>query len=224
MISNLIDFSKKHLRYCTAILSHDEITLEVPQSHLLQLMHFLKTHQDSSFDTLIDVCAIDYLHFGQDQWVTQKATSTGYSRAVEDFAPNDVFKKARFAVVYHLLSTVHNHRIRVKSFVENKDLLHPSVNDIWGAANWYEREAFDLMGILFTDHPDLRRLLTDYGFVGHPFRKDFPLSGEVEMRYDATLERCVYEPVDIEPRVTVPKSIRKDSRYLGGRHPGDGHD
>src|SRR5690606_5941439 len=114
---------------------------------------------------------------------------------------------------YHLLSTTHNHRLRVKVFLEENRLIIPSVHDLWKAANWFEREAYDLYGILFDGHPDLRRILTDYGFVGHPFRKDFPLSGQVEMRYDAQLQKVIYEPVDIEPRVGVPKVIRNDNRY-----------
>ena len=122
--------------------------------------------------------------------------------------------KKRFAVVYHLLSIKHNQRLRVKAFVNNADNVAPSVCELWKVANWFEREAYDLFGILFEGHPDLRRLLTDYGFIGHPFRKDFPVSGHVEMRYDATLQKVVYEPVDIEPRVLVPKVVRHDSRYL----------
>ena len=121
----------------------------------------------------------------------------------------------RFAVVYHLLSYRHNWRIRLRVFASDDDFpVLPSVVNIWRVADWYEREAFDLFGILFTDHPDLRRILTDYGFVGHPFRKDFPLVGHVEMRYDPEKERVVYEPVSIEPRVLVPKVKRDDHRYL----------
>lgn len=125
------------------------------------------------------------------------------------------WNKPRFAAVYHLLSITHNHRIRIRTFADNEPPILPTVTDIWNSANWYEREIFDLYGILFEGHPDLRRILTDYGFIGHPFRKDFPLSGNVEVRYDATLKRVIYEPVDIVPRVLVPKVIRKDSRYNG---------
>jgi NADH-quinone oxidoreductase subunit C len=214
----------KHLRYCTCILSYDAITLEVSSFNFTPLMQFLKTHSEFDFDTLIDICGVDFLHYGKSEWPTQQATSSGYSRAVEKL--DNVMSSSshpRFAVVYHLLSTKHNHRVRVRCFVDNDLLIHPSIVRIWDSANWYEREAFDLMGILFDGHPDLRRILTDYGFVGHPFRKDFPLSGEVEVRYDAGLARCVYEAVDLEPRVTVPKTIRDDNRYLtkgsaGGAH------
>ncbi|HJN38425.1 MAG TPA: NADH-quinone oxidoreductase subunit C [Gammaproteobacteria bacterium] len=206
----------KHLRYCTCILSHDSLTLEVSSSEFMRLMNFLKTHADFDFDTLIDLCVVDYLSYGQSEWETREVTSTGYSRAVDPMNQQEDPVHPRFAVVYHCLSTRHNHRVRVRCFVENKALIHPSVEPLWGAANWYEREAFDLMGILFDGHPDLRRILTDYGFMGHPFRKDFPLSGEVEVRYDATLARCVYEPVDLEPRTTVPKTIRgKGSSSMG---------
>ncbi|HRE32978.1 MAG TPA: NADH-quinone oxidoreductase subunit C, partial [Candidatus Berkiella sp.] len=124
--------------------------------------------------------------------------------------PNSQWKKPRFAVVYHLLSIALNHRLRVKAFVPDDKPLIDSVVGIWASANWYEREAFDLYGILFNRHPDLRRLLTDYGFIGHPFRKDFPLSGNVEVRYDAKEQRVIYEPVDIVPRTLVPKVIRKN--------------
>ena len=122
--------------------------------------------------------------------------------------------KPRFAVVYHLLSTSKNHRLRLKVFLDESHLIIPSVHEIWKGANWFEREAYDLYGVLFDGHPDLRRILTDYGFIGHPFRKDFPISGHVEMRYDAHLQQVIYEPVDIEPRVLVPKVIRDDNRYF----------
>ena len=178
----------------------------------------LRDCDDLAFDMLMDVCAVDYLHYGISEWTTEKATESGYSRAVDrDLASKkSTWGGPRFAVVYQLQSLRHNHRLRVKTFVNDDNRIVPSVCAIWPSANWYEREAFDLFGILFNDHPDLRRILTDYGFIGHPFRKDFPLIGEVEMRYDATEKRCVYEPVSIKPRVLVPKVIRHDSRYLQG--------
>ena len=120
--------------------------------------------------------------------------------------------KPRYGVVYHLLSRAFNQRLRIKVYLEPEPVI-PSVNNIWPSANWYEREAFDLFGVVFDGHPDLRRILTDYGFSGHPFRKDFPLIGEVEMRYDAEKEQCIYEPVSIQERVLVPKVIRQDNRY-----------
>ncbi len=133
-------------------------------------------------------------------------------------AKSALTQPTRFAVVYHLLSLPHNHRVRLRVNVpDGVSIMVDSVIDIWPSANWFEREAFDLFGILFRGHPDLRRILTDYGFVGHPFRKDFPLIGKTEVRYDASIGRVVYEPVSIEPRVLEPKVIRHDSRYLEGK-------
>lgn len=193
-----------------------ELNLICSPQHLKALMTFLKTHELCQFDTLIDLCAVDYLHFGRYDWETNSSTENGYCRGVEKQPePTCHLETPRFAVVYHLLSTVLNQRCRVKVFLPEAELRIPSVIEIWNAANWFEREAYDLYGVLFDGHPDLRRLLTDYGFIGHPFRKDFPLSGRVEMRYDATLKRVVYEPVNIEPRVLVPKVIREDNRYIG---------
>lgn len=191
-----------------------EITLECAVISLKTLLHQLRDNQAFLFDQLMDVCGVDYLYYGQYDWETDAASSNGFSRGVEVRENRSCdWKKPRFAVVYHLLSTQKNHRLRVKVFVEEADPIVPSVIDLWKAANWFEREAYDLYGILFEGHPDLRRILTDYGFIGHPFRKDFPVSGHVEMRYDATLKKVIYEPVDIEPRILVPKVIRKDSRY-----------
>ena len=195
-----------------------ELTLICSQAHVLELMHFLKKDPAGHFDTLIDLCAVDYLQFGQYDWETEAATECGFSRGVE-IQPNiePGVNPQRFAVVYHLLSTRLNQRCRVKVYLSEESLTISSVTPLWKAANWFEREAYDLYGVLFDGHPDLRRILTDYGFIGHPFRKDFPLIGRVEMRYDATLKRVVYEPVEIEPRVLVPKVIRDDNRYLGER-------
>lgn len=192
----------------------DEVTVECTAHHLKSLMYALRDSAALHFDQLIDLCGVDYLSYGEYDWKTDIATENGFSRGVkrQDAKANSM-NKPRFAVVYHLLSTEKNHRLRVKVFLEEQHLIVPSIHDVWKAANWFEREAYDLYGILFQDHPDLRRLLTDYGFIGHPFRKDFPVSGQVEMRYDAKLEKVVYAPVDITPRVLVPKVIRKDNRY-----------
>jgi len=193
-----------------------EITIVCPQEHIIELMQFLKKDKSCHFDTLIDLCAVDYLQYGQYDWETTSASECGFSRGVEIQPERAVeIDEPRFAVVYHLLSTKLNQRCRVKVFLHERLLKIPTMTSIWNAANWFEREAYDLYGVLFEGHPDLRRILTDYGFIGYPFRKDFPLSGRVEMRYDATLKRVVYEPVEIEPRVLVPKVIRDDSRYLG---------
>ncbi|AOE50818.1 NADH dehydrogenase subunit C [Kangiella sediminilitoris] len=187
-----------------------EITIEIGKDDLLSVMTRLRDHDDLAFEQLIDLTVVDYLTYGQDEWATTEATSSGFSRGQESSQQQrQVWQRERFAVVYHLLSISRNQRLRVKCFVKENRTTIPSVISIWASANWYEREAFDLFGILFTGHPDLRRIMTDYGFVGHPFRKDFPLIGNVELRFDAKQNRCVYEPVSIEPRVLVPRVIRK---------------
>ncbi|KTC64567.1 NADH dehydrogenase I chain C (plasmid) [Legionella adelaidensis] len=195
-------------------LAQEEITIEVPVSNIKHILLQLRDRAEFGFDQLIDICAVDYLYYGHYDWQTESATETGFSRGVE---PQETLAytidKPRFAVVYHLLSLKKNQRLRVKVFLEEKNLIIPSACEIWKAANWFEREAYDLYGVLFDGHPDLRRILTDYGFIGHPFRKDFPLSGHVEMRYDAHLQQVIYEPVDIVPRTLVPKVIRHDNRY-----------
>lgn len=197
------------------VIDHDEVTIECEPSHVRSILCTLRDKSIFDFNQLIDLCAVDYLLYGVYDWETESATTQGFSRAVEAHeettGKND---KPRFAVVYHLLSTTKNQRLRVRVYVTEQDLMIPSIHDIWKSANWLEREAYDLFGILFEGHPDLRRILTDYGFIGHPFRKDFPLSGHVEMRYDALSSKVIYEPVSIEPRITVPKVIRKDNRYL----------
>ena len=194
-----------------------EVTLEISKNKLREVAIALRDETQFEFKLLIDICGVDYLDYGCTEWCTEQATSSGFERSVDTQNRDRVIEwhKPRFAVVYHLLSISNNQRLRLKVFLNEDDLFIDSVNDIWSAANWFEREAFDLYGILFDGHPDLRRILTDYGFVGHPFRKDFPLSGHVEMRYDAEQGRVIYEPVDIEPRVLVPKVIRQDNRYQG---------
>lgn len=219
-------------------LVRNEITIEVAADSLRNVCTLLRDDPDFDFKMLIDVCGVDYLHFGIAEWETETATATGFSRGtdksaidlhnrvkmekefynLEPFAAEEeqIHPKARFAAVYHLLSLNQNQRIRIRVFLDKHEPKVPSVVDIWPAANWFEREAFDLFGIVFIGHPDLRRILTDYGFVGHPFRKDFPLSGKVEVRYDAKQKRVIYEPVNIVPRVLEPKVIRHDNRYEVG--------
>lgn len=195
--------------------AYDEVTIECAVANLKPLMQELRDEKAFLFDELIDLCAVDYLLYGEYDWETDSATENGFSRGVErQEAKAYALEKPRFAVVYHLLSTQKNHRLRVKVFVDEHHLIVPSVHQLWKGANWFEREAYDLYGILFDGHPDLRRILTDYGFIGHPFRKDFPVSGHVEMRYDAKLQKVIYEPVDIVPRILVPKVIRNDNRYV----------
>jgi len=197
-------------------IAYGEVTAECTVQNLKSLMLELRDLAAFSFDQLIDICAVDYLLYGEYDWETDAASENGFSRGVErQEAKAYALEKPRFAVVYHLLSTQKNTRLRVKLFIDEDILIVPSVHDLWKSANWFEREAYDLYGILFDGHPDLRRILTDYGFIGHPFRKDFPLSGHVEMRYDAKLQKVIYTPVDIVPRILVPKVIRNDNRYIG---------
>lgn len=199
-------------------VTFNEVTMECSAVNIKAVMQKLLDLPAFNFDQLIDLCAVDYLLYGEYDWETESATENGFSRGVErQEAKSYASKKPRFAVVYHLLSTQNNQRLRIKTFLDETHLIVPSVHDLWKVANWFEREAYDLYGILFEGHPDLRRILTDYGFIGHPFRKDFPLSGHVEMRYDAKLEKVIYSPVEIEPRVLVPKVIRNDNRYMGNK-------
>jgi NADH-quinone oxidoreductase subunit C len=193
-----------------------ELTYEVPANDLLAVAQVLREAPELKFEMCMDVCGVDYLFHGHDEWNTETATSSGFSRGVARGAQRagKLAPGRRFAAVYHLLSISLNQRLRLRVFCADDDApMVDSVTDIWAGANWFEREAFDLFGILFKGHPDLRRLLTDYGFIGHPFRKDFPLSGHVEVRYDPEKGRVVYQPVTIDPRVLVPKVIRHDNRY-----------
>ncbi|WP_028600803.1 NADH-quinone oxidoreductase subunit C [Ottowia thiooxydans] len=171
-----------------------EVTVTVRPSEYMAVMKSLRDSEGCQFEQLIDLCGVDYSTYGDGRW-----------------------EGARYAVVTHLLSISLNQRVRVRVFCAGDDFpVISSVNELWNAANWYEREAFDLYGIMFEGHTDLRRILTDYGFIGHPFRKDFPLSGHVEMRYDAERQRVVYEPVSIEPRDVTPRVIREEN--YGGVH------
>jgi len=188
------------------------LTATLDKASVLAAANFMKADKELKFTQLTDISGVDYLTYGLSEWDTTLATGNGFGRGVDSLVPVSD-KERRFAVVYHLLSIVNNIRIRIKVFLATDFPRVASVTSVWQAANWYEREAFDLFGIYFDNHPDLRRLLTDYGFIGHPFRKDFPISGQVEMRYDAASGRVVYEPVSIEPRTLVPKTIRDDSRY-----------
>jgi NADH-quinone oxidoreductase subunit C len=200
-----------------SVVNHTgELTYEVRPADLLDVATTLRDGVGLNFEMCMDVCGVDYLEHGRAEWTTEHATVSGFSRGVTSGAEPEGATPAgrRFAVVYHLLSITHNQRLRLKVFcADDAQPMVDSVTDIWASANWFEREAFDLFGILFKGHPDLRRLLTDYGFIGYPFRKDFPLSGNVEVRYDPEKGRVVYQPVSIEPRVLVPKVIRHDNRY-----------
>lgn len=233
-MSSVISVLKERLeaRFPNALackLEFKEVTLEVAPSEIKSVCTALRDEPEFAFEELIDVCGVDYLAYGDVEWETTGATGTGFSRGVERMPDGTLMHKTegensasrRFAVAYHLLSVKNNVRLRVKSYLPSEAPLIDSVVEIWNSANWYEREAFDLFGIMFRGHPDLRRILTDYGFIGHPFRKDFPLIGQVEMRYDPEKQRVVYEPVSIEPRVAVPKVKRADHRYIRATTEGD---
>lgn len=210
-----------------------QTVMEVSAAHWLEVVRGLR--DEFNFEQLTDLCGIDYLGYGDDEWETAEATRTGFSRGVDVHIdskgapgrfswadrPEATRIQNRFAVVVHLLSLKHNRRLRLRCYAPDDELpVLPSLVKIYNGVNWFEREAFDLFGIIFEGHPDLRRLLTDYGFNGHPFRKDFPLIGNVTVRYDDEKKRVVYVPTEIEPRVLVPRVIRQDSRYLGERDGG----
>jgi NADH-quinone oxidoreductase subunit C len=176
------------------VTDRGEITITVSAADYIAVATLLRDHTSLKFEQLIDLCGVDYSSFKDQAW-----------------------EGARFCVVSHLLSVSLNWRVRLKVFCPDDDLpAVASVNEVWSSANWFEREAFDLYGIIFEGHVDLRRILTDYGFIGHPFRKDFPTSGHVEMRYDAEQKRVIYQPVTIEPRDITPRIIREDN--YGGLH------
>ncbi len=199
------------------------VSVDVAVDNWLEVCRQLRDEPEFAYEQLTDLCGVDHLGYGLSEWETEDATSEGFGRGVEALGPGRFSwaqrpeaagLQQRFAVVIHLMSYRHNRRLRVRCFCNDEAMpIVPSLVDIWSAANWYEREAFDLYGIVFEGHPDLRRILTDYGFTGHPFRKDFPLIGNVAVRYDTDRKRVVYEPVDIEPRVLVPRVLRDDSRY-----------
>jgi NADH-quinone oxidoreductase subunit C len=185
-----------------------EVTAIVASAGLVAAMRTLRDRSELRFETLLDVCGVDYSAYGSTRPDVDYFSSD--ATPAEPLEPRKHEK--RFAVVYHLLSLAHNRRLRVRAYApDNEFPVLPSMIDLWPSANWYEREAFDLFGIVFTGHPDLRRILTDYGFVGHPFRKDFPLSGQVEMRYDPEQGRVIYQPVSIEPREVTPRIIREEN-------------
>jgi NADH-quinone oxidoreductase subunit C len=204
--------------------SRGETTIEVLPENWLAVATQLRDDPELRFEQAVDVCGVDYLSYGDSEWDTTDVSSEGFSRGVEGEGPgrfqwsdrpHPAHLPRRYAVVVHLLSIAHNRRLRMRGFCADDEVPSiPSLIGLWPGVDWFEREAFDLFGILFEGHPDLRRILTDYGFGGHPFRKDFPLIGNVEVRYDPEKKRVIYEPVtSVEPRVLVPRTIRDDSRY-----------
>jgi NADH-quinone oxidoreductase subunit C len=211
-------------------VAHAQVTIEVTPARLVDVCTALRDDADFRFEQLSDLCGVDFLGFGEGEWpVSETATSHGFGRGVTgdkivgrfgwDDRPRHPQFLGRFASVAHLISYTHNTRLRVRCFAPEDALpVLPTLTNVWPSANWYERESFDLYGIIFEGHPDLRRILTDYGFVGHPFRKDFPLIGNVEVRYDPEARRVVYEPVtSVTPRVTVARVVREDSRWNTSR-------
>lgn len=189
-LSGKVSNALAEIETVNAVVAHGELTIEVNKDNLVQICQTLRDDQELAFDTVTDICGVDY------------STYEGSKTCV-----------SRYASVYHLLSVKNNHRIRVRTWLDDDFPMVDSVVSVWSGANWFEREAFDLFGILYSGHPDLRRILTDYGFIGHPLRKDFPMVGQVEMRYDANKQRVVYEPVTIEERINIPRIIRDDNRY-----------
>jgi len=236
-VGSFVDALAQHFEDAAIGAPRGETTLELAPGRWLEGCRALR--DEFGFDTFIDLCGVDYLSYGTDEWDTDRVSAEGFSRGVEGKGPGrfswdeqpshqvaepvavvvDALEGKRYAVVLHLLSVQHNRRLRVRCFATDNGLpVVASVNSIWPGANWFERETFDLFGIIFEGHPDLRRILTDYGFVGHPFRKDFPLIGNVEVRYDADKKRVIYEPVtSVEPRVGVPKVIRDDAGLATAR-------
>jgi NADH-quinone oxidoreductase subunit C len=197
----------------------DELAIEVGGERLLEVALILRDDPQLRFELLMDLAGVDYLDYGRAEWRTNSATTSGFSRGVNRAAPHTLAGDKRYAVVSQLLSLTYNQRLRLRVWAEDvEDPMVDSLTGVWASAEWFEREAFDLFGILFRGHPDLRRILTDYGFIGHPFRKDFPLIGNVEVRYDPQLKRVIYEPVSIEPRTLVPRVIRHDNRYDPALH------
>lgn len=200
-------------------MDRGELTIEVAPEHIADAARMLKHEASLAFAQLTDLSPVDYLTYGEADWQTRSASASGFSRGVSSgtVQARENTRK-RFGIAYQLLSVKHNRRVRVKVYLDGEPPRVDSVVDVWSSADWYEREAFDLFGILFDGHPDLRRILTDYGFIGHPFRKDFPLIGQVEVRYDPEKGRVVNQPVSIEPRTLVPRVIREED-WLHSQRP-----
>lgn len=217
-------FDKNFSKLCFSF--EDKNTVVFEEENLIEVMTLFHENDLLQFEILIDIIAVDYSDFGISEWNAKNANNKGYSRGItkdssgrytyETSKKNHNQPKKRFAAIYNLLSVTSNFRLNVKFYCNEDDTPSlSSVTSIWSSADWYEREAYDLLGIVFTGHPDLRRLLTDYGFIGHPLRKDFPLIGNVEVNYDLDKERVVYQPVTIKPRVLIPKVIRGNDKEEG---------
>lgn len=195
-------------------LSHtNEINIIVDKNILFEFCIFLKTHKDLKLHCLADISGVDYLDYGKSYWETIDSTSKGFSRGHKTDINYSLYMKNRFGISYHILSHSLNFRIRLKVFVDLKDMCIPSVVELWSTANWHEREIYDFFGVIFLGHPNLIRILTDYGFEGHPLRKDFPLTGKYEIRYDENKQKIIREASLIKRVINTPKIIRKDFRY-----------
>ena len=216
-----IFFDNYFSKYDYSFENNDTVVFD--EDKLIDVMSLLQNNDKLKFEILVDIIAIDYSDFGLSEWDSKNANNKGYSRGIKkDSSGRYTYEtakthynqpKKRFAVIYNLLSISSNIRLNLKFYCNNDENPSlPTVTSIWSSADWYEREAYDLLGIVFTNHPDLRRILTDYGFIGHPLRKDFPLIGNVEVNYDLNKERVIYQPVTIKPRVLIPKVIRKDNK------------
>jgi NADH-quinone oxidoreductase subunit C len=191
-----------------------DCAFEVPAADLVAVATLLRDDPELRFEILVEAAGVDYHEYGRSEWRTTSASSSGFGRGVNRAGNGGAHDGPRFAMVYQLLSITHNERVSLRAFcLDHAEPALPSLVGVWAGVNWFEREAFDLFGITFGGHPDLRRILTDYGFIGHPFRKDFPLVGNVEVRYDEARKRVVYEPVEITERTLVPRVIRDDNRW-----------
>jgi len=194
-----------------------DLLYDVAAGELVAAATVLRDDPELRFEMLIDIAGVDYMDYGRDEWRTTESSSRGFGRAANREGRGGQHAGPRFAAVYQLLSITHNQRLTLRAYCpDSEEPVLDTVTGVWASANWFEREAFDLFGIVFSGHPDLRRILTDYGFIGHPFRKDFPLVGNVEVRYDEAKQRVVYEPVEIVERTLVPRVIRDDVRYNPG--------
>lgn len=191
----------------------NEVTIDVEKKKLIDFCTSLKNDENLKFDGLMDISGVDYLDYGKSYWETTDSTSIGFSRGHKSDINYSIYMKKRFCVSYHLLSYSKNTRIRLRVFADLKDMCIPSVVNIWSTANWHEREVYDFFGIIFLGHPNLIRILTDYGFEGHPLRKDFPLTGKYEIRYEENKEKIIREASSIKRIINTPKIIRKDFRY-----------
>jgi len=211
-IKSFIDSNFKNFAILK-LSNNGEINIDVDKSMFFQFCKGIKEDNNLLLSGLVDISGVDYLDYGKNYWETIDSTFTGFSRAHKTDLNYSLYMKNRFCVSYHLLSYVYNFRVRLRVFVCLNDMVIPSVVSLWSTANWHEREVYDFFGVIFEGHPNLIRILTDYGFEGHPLRKDFPLTGEYEIRYDENKEKIVREASSIKRVINTPKIVRKDFRY-----------